>query len=458
MKSAANSPSRTRKSWPWRPLFAGLLLAGAFSYVWIIPLFRPRGAFLWGHYRVKDIYLGIPIALAAVCALIVLLAPQRYRRKIALRLTTVALALLFALALCDVGYAFGVMGAAQENYWLDQAHISRRYSTGDPELGFVRKPFVSWRGYVPDANRVVEYRTDKNGFRNATERQRADIVFIGDSFTEAATVSEKQTFARLVEQSTGLSAINLARGAYGPQQELLVLRRYGLDYEPRFVVWQLFEGNDLADAEAFAQWKKNPRRGATPFRERYFENSLLHEALANTRTLVQRGPMATLHHRDGTSTRVNLRYRYEPDQPATISSAMSETLLAIETGHELCRSRGIQLLLVVVPAMVKVMQPYVSFDHFEDRRVYLPERIPGDKDFTETIKEFCAQIGCTVVDSFDVLREAAAPDNRGLYIPNDEHLDTRGHQVIGSLITGWIQSRLNTGLPQESSLSMAGRQ
>lgn len=458
MRSAVHSPARTQKSWSWFPLLAGLLLAGAFSYVWILPLFRPRGVFLWGHYRVKDIYLGIPIALATFCVLVVLLVPERYKRKIALRLTTVALALVLGLALCDAAYAFGIMGAAQQDYWLDQAHISRRFSTGDPELGFVRKPFVSWRGYVPDANRVVEYRTDKNGFRNATEQQRADIVFIGDSFTEAATVSESQTFARLVEQSTGLSVINLARGAYGPQQELLVLQRYGLDYKPRFVVWQLFEGNDLADAEAFVQWKKNPRHGATPFRERYFENSLLHEALANTRSLAKGGPTATLHHRDGTSTRINLRYRYVPDEPASMPSAMTETLVAIEAGHQLCNSRGIQLLVVVVPAMVKVMQPLLSFDRFEDRSMFLPERIPGDKDFSETVREFCAQIGCTVVDGFDALREAGAANSRGLYIPNDEHLDTRGHQVVGSLITGWIQSRHNTAMPQKSSLSMVGRQ
>ena len=57
--------------------------------------------------------------------------------------------------------------------------------------------------------------------------------------------------------------INLARGAYGPQQELIVLKRYGLAYEPRFVVWQLFEGNDLVDAEAFAEWKKNPEQWST---------------------------------------------------------------------------------------------------------------------------------------------------------------------------------------------------
>lgn len=440
MDLTANSRSRNLKPWAWRSSLGGLLLAGAFVYVWIVPLFRPRGPLLWGHYRLKDIYVGIPVALAAVCVLLVLAVPPRYKRSLSVRLTTLGMALLIALAICDVVYAFGVMGVARPDYWLDQAHISRRYSAADPELGFVRKPFVSWRGYVPEVNRIVQYRTDRNGFRNSTEPQRADIVFIGDSFTESATTPEELTFVRRVTQSTGASAINLARGAYGPQQELIVLKRYGIAYEPRFVVWQLFEGNDLADAEAFAAWKKNPQQVHTSLKDRYFDNSLLNQWLTTTRTEQRVGPMVTVRYQDGTSRRASLRYGYEPDQPSTMISGMRETLNAIEAGQELCRARGIQLLVVVVPTMVRVMQPYISFDRFEDRRDYFPERIPGEKDFSDTVEEFCAQIGCGFVDSFDAMRKASLPDNRGLYIPNDEHLDIRGHEVMTKVITDWLES------------------
>lgn len=441
MDSTANSHSRRTKSWPWRSSIASVLLAAAFGYVWIVPLFSPRGVYLWGHYRLKDIYLGIPLAVASVCVLLVLVAPARYRRSLSLPVTTLGIALLVALAICDAVYAFGIMGIGKPNYWLDQAHISRLYSAADPELGFVRKPAVSWQGYVPDANRFVEYRTDKNGFRNSIELQRADIVFIGDSFTESATVGEEDTYARRVAHSTSLSAINLARGAYGPQQELIVLKRYGFSYEPRFVVWQLFEGNDLLDAEAFVEWKTNPEQIVLPLKDRYLHNSLLQQVLANTRSQEPVGPLATLSYHDGSSRRVSLRYRYEPHQPATKQTGMTETLTAIQTGQELCRSRGIQLLVVVVPTMVRVMQPYISFNNFEERRDYYPERLPGDKDFTETVEEFCSDIGCGFIDGFDVLREASASDNRGLYIPSDEHLDVRGHEVVSKVISGWIQSK-----------------
>jgi hypothetical protein len=211
--NSADSQSRNLKSGLWRSSLAGILLAAAFLYFCILPLFRPRGDFLWGHYRLKDVYIGIPVALIALGAILVLVAPAAYRRSLSLRLTTVLMSLLFALAVCDAGYAFGVMRVGRANFWLDQAHISRRYSTADAELGFVRKPGVSWHGYVPDLNRVVEYRTDENGFRNSTVPQQADIVFIGDSYTEAAQVDESETLVRRVGQLTGLSVVNLGRGA-----------------------------------------------------------------------------------------------------------------------------------------------------------------------------------------------------------------------------------------------------
>ena len=112
MNSSADSQSRNLKYWSWRSSLAGVLLAAAFIYVWILPLFRPRGEFLWGHYRLKDIYVGIPIALITLCVILVLAVPTRYRRSLSLRLTTVAVAATrWRLRFAMLVYAFGVMGA-----------------------------------------------------------------------------------------------------------------------------------------------------------------------------------------------------------------------------------------------------------------------------------------------------------------------------------------------------------
>lgn len=438
--NSADSQSRNLKSRLWSSL-AGVLLAAAFLYFCILPLFRPRGDFLWGHYRLKDIYIGIPLALITLGVIVVLAVPARYRRSLSLRLTTLFMSLLLALGVCDAAFAFGVMGVARANFWLDQGHIPRRYSIADAELGFVRKPGVSWRGYVPELDKIVEYHSDENGFRNSTKQQQADLVFIGDSYTEAAQIDEGNTLVRRVEQLSGLSAVNLARGAYGPQQELIVLQRYGLAYKPRVVVWQLFAGNDLRDAEAFVEWKQNPQRFDTSLTERYFNNSLLKEWLATTRHQEYKGPLVTLRYHDGTERRIRLRYPYEPDQPSTIHRGMTETLSALEAGHKLCESNGIQLLVVVIPTMVRVMAPDIIFDSVEDRMKYFPEARESQKDFSGTIKDFCARIGCTVVDGFEPLRRAAATDNSHLYIPNDEHFDVRGHEVMAQTLVDWLRAK-----------------
>lgn len=441
MYSSANSHSRNLKSQGWLSLLTGVLLTIGFAYFAILPLVRPRGDFLWGHYRLKDVYLGIPLAVAALCATTIVAMPARHRRAFSLRLITVAISVLLVLAVFDVGYAFVVMGILRPNLWLDHAAISRRYSTADSELGFVRKPQISWRRHVPEVNKIIDYRTDENGFRNPTGIERADIVFIGDSYTEAATVAEEDTFVRRVAQLSGLKSVNLGRGAYGPQQEQIVLRRYGLSYQPRVVVWQLFEGNDLVDAELFSKWKQNPDLAPTSLKDRYFNNSLLNHWLTNTRLREREGTMVTLQYPDGSLIRLKLRHRYNPDEPSTVRLGMNETIEAIEAGYQLCQSHGIQLLVVSVPTMVRVLAPYISFDRVEDQLSYLPDGVSGHKDFSGRIAELCARIGCTFIDTFDVLRQASVNGSRTLYIPNDEHLDIEGQHVMAQVIAGWLSSR-----------------
>ena len=426
----------------WRVSLGVILLAAAFIYVWILPAFRPRGPFLWGHYDLKDIYLGIPVGLALLSALPVLAVSGRYKRPLGLRLASISISLMVALFVCDAAYALVVRGVWRANFWLDQGHIARRYSIADDELGFVRKPGVSWRGFVPDVNRTVHYRTDENGFRNPAGVSRADVVLIGDSFTEAASVEENDTFVRRLGAASGLSVANLGRGAYGPQQELIVLQRYGLAYSPRVVVWQLFEGNDLNDARVFAEWKKDPQQEGASLKERYFENSLLAEWTPRMSRPQSSLPDVNLQHSDGTESRITLRYEYDPHAPAKNPLGFAETIQAIEAGYRLCQSKGVKLVVVFVPTMIRVLEPYLTFDRAEDQIRYLPNNVGSEKhDFSGRMAEFCLKLGCPFIDTFKVLRQAASVDTRNLYIPVDEHLDIRGHEVVAQTVGEWLRSQ-----------------
>lgn len=439
MNSSADPQGRKFRPWP-TPL-AGVLLAAAFIYVWIVPLFRPRGHYLWGYYQLTDLYLGLPLALVVMSVIVIKSSPPKYRRKVAVRLVSVLGAALVTVLIVDVTYALIVRGAGNPDFWLDQAHIDRAYNDADDELGFVRKPRISWRGYIKGADRFVDYRTDGNGFRNSSTEQAADVVFIGDSFTEASEVNDDDIFVHRVETATGLSVVNLGRSGYGPQQEFIVLQKYGLTYKPRFVVWQLFEGNDLLEAANYAAWKKNPQFSKVSLVDRYFEHSLVTRVLNKTSVAEDRGSAwFTMKYSDGSAARLPLNFYYDPSQPAKLPVAMAETNRVIGMGHQLSQSHGIQLLLIYIPTMIHVMEPYVTFEREEDQNRYLSGVANnGRQDFSVRVAELCAQVGCTFVDSFAALRQAAATDNRNLYIPRDEHLDVRGHEVIARLVTDWIR-------------------
>ena len=422
-------------------MWSGLIILSiAFFYLWILPLFQPRGDYLWGYYSLKDIYLGIPIGLALICSLLVFAVPRRFKRPLALRLASISISILFALFLADVAYAMMVNGVWHANFWLDQAHLPRRYSTADPELGFIRKPLITWRGYAPGVDSIVDYQTDENGFRNPVGTKRAEIVFIGDSFTEAIQVEERDTFVRRVETISKLTAVNLGRGAYGPQQELIVLRRYGLSYRPRVVIWQLFEGNDLADASVFAKWKKNPEAQVGSFKQRYMENSLLADWIPRVRRPPAHFPVVKFKYTDGTESLISLRYQYDPDAPSKNPEGFAETTKAIETGYQLCQSQGVKLVVVLVQPMLRVLEPYLFFERQEDSARYLPKAGVDVRDFSNRMADFCGQVGCSFVDTYTALRNAAAVDNRNLYVPVDEHLDVTGHEVVAQALMEQLRS------------------
>jgi hypothetical protein len=233
-------------------------------------------------------------------------------------------------------------------------------------------------------------------------------------------------------------------GAYGPQQEAIVLRRYALAYQPRYIVWQIFEGNDLNDAQRFIEWKQDPRPRSS-FLERYLGESLLRSLLVNALDLRSLSrTRATLIHTGGTRERMYLLYARET-APAPRAFAAIET--ALHESRELCDRAGVRLLAVYIPTMVRVLDPYLVFDDPADRARFLPASLDGsEQDFGVRLEQACSRAGCDFIDTTAALQGAAAEDRRGLFLP-DEHLDVRGHEVVAREIVVWLKAR--EGYPSE---------
>jgi hypothetical protein len=410
------------------------LLWLGFFYIWVAPLIEPRGEFGWGHYRKRDIYLGVPIAAVTFGVTLVMAAPAARRRQLSLRLMTGVATALAAIVGADVAFSFGMPPII----WYGERPVPRNQNTPDAELGWVRLPHLRWVGSSPDGTERVLYRTDEHGFRNAPGLRRADIVFIGDSYTEATGVREEETYVGRLGAASGLRVVNLGRSGYGPQQELIVLRRYGLSYQPRMVVWQLFEYNDLMDAEHYKTWRESkgrlPRPSATT---RYSAGSLVNAFMEKT---ARASGAYQLRLSSGEVRPQGLHWTYRPEAPEHFSEGFSLTKQTIKAGYDLCRSRNIELVIMMVPTPVRFLADHLVFGNTSVREEFLPNGGATDsKDFTSQLGRFCRKLGCPLIDLYPALRDRAG--DRPLTFINDGHLTVAGNEVVASELFRWLQSR-----------------
>lgn len=199
------------------------LLWSAAVYLLLLPLCWPRAQYGGGHYRLVDLALGLPVLAAALVATVY----PRYRRA-GLRLATFFLAAGAAALAADGYYLFGYVDVLQPHWWHDERGFSLIGTRADPEFGFVKRPNRRWRMLTG-----AVHHTDARGFRNPPGLRRAEIVFVGDSFTENIAVPEGRTFPALVGRALGVTTANLGVSGYGPQQELRVLQRHAPGYAPQ---------------------------------------------------------------------------------------------------------------------------------------------------------------------------------------------------------------------------------
>jgi hypothetical protein len=418
-----------------RPWFICLFGAAVLAW-WVGPLLWPRGGYA-GHYRYFDLELGVVAAVAWLAVAAVALCPSRLRRAFTIRLVTVLGTLLITASVCDVACVVWAVRVAR--FWYHGLEYAVRDNVPDTVLIWKHRPGLSWHGRkTPDCD-PIDFQTDEQGFRNPPGIRQADIVFVGDSVTEAGEVAEESTFVRKTSDLSGRSAVNLGVFGYGPQQELAVLERYGFAYRPRVVVWELTEWNDLIDAELY-QARNNPDRWRRPSWRKLYENHSPVVRLLATFFPVRRHHLVDFRRSDGQVDRraiwpyVDLTTRH----PA----GLEETRHALATAHDLCRARGIAFVVLLVPDHLRVLAPYLDLKSATERKLYSP---PGGlepvHDLSHAIAAFCRERNCPLIDLADPLRRRAASDNRHLYVKNDTHLGRDGHDEAARAIFGWLSSQ-----------------
>lgn len=421
---------------------AASVVSAACAAAWMVPIFGRDGGF-FGHYTFGQLVLGTVLLWASGALWHQFAVNPARRRRIAFRWAGVGVGLATGVVLVEVVYVAVRPDPVNPFYRVDP-----RWNLADDELGFVRKPNLRWEGRsydAPGAHHVV-YRTDANGFRNSPEIRRADIAFIGDSFTEAGNVREEDTFVRRVGRELNRTCVNLGRSYYGPQQELAVLRRYALHYEPKDIVWVLFEGNDLIDAERYRQGHvQGVDDGIAAPRAGWVESLLswrllrrFREAPTANRDGVE--PLWFLAGPDGAQQRVDFALTYVPGAVTLMPMAWEDTKACIAGGLKLCRERGIKLTVAILPIKFRVYGPFVRVVTEQGEFVGpKPEDLTRGDDLGPALARFCGEIGCRLVDPQGALLAAAGRGERVYSLRYDTHLDVAGHRIVAEEIAALLR-------------------
>jgi len=232
--------------------------------------------------------------------------------------------------------------------------------------------------WLRDAGRPRVYRSDRDydrdGFRNLRDVDKADVIVLGDSFIEGAHVTADELItARLAGELGGdKTVVNLGQAGYGPEQELHVLRRFGIARRPSVCVWAFYEGNDLADIDDYETQRERLEeclrtgRGLSPsILERSFTTNALGFVLRTWIDPLPRRP-ASQHRgwfRNDRGERLPLYFASgDYRRPANSSGPLDRLREVVQEAHSLCRNRGITLVVMFIPTKLRVYRESCAFE------------------------------------------------------------------------------------------------
>jgi len=273
------------------------------------------------------------------------------------------------------------------------------------------------------------------------------ILIFGDSILMSLNLPLENTIPRFLQMDLGRSyqIFNMGVHGYGPDQELLRLRKEGFSLEPDLVLLVLYPANDFNDLyknrliyeneNGALQWsRKNP----------------LSEMLPALRLwLLVRGAISGRYLDKTKEMDLFVRMfqdRYDVDLTLAPSSASSDTKtklmqLVLRNWKQDLETKGIPFGVIIVPS-VESIQDHVPLEK---------AGIPPDQYFT---LEKLAEQACAVerIPLLDLTDPFLSSSEKTLYDSVDRHLNATGCRYAASLIKPFLLSRLknNQALPNNS--------
>lgn len=421
---------------------------------WFLPGQKP-GAVL-GRLSYLQFWTATLLTGVALSLVTVLLVSRTRRRRVAFQMCALWLGILVASVLAECAAWFLPVRDLMDNPWY---LLAPGGTSPSKRLPFERPAHLSWtglsRGDLALLNgdndpyaREVSFKTDGEGFRNPKVLQEADIVIIGDSYTEAGNVPEAEIYPTLVGKKLRLVVDNLGRAGYTTPTELIVLKRYGLKCSPKLVIWQLAEANDLVEVLTYQHWVARGRR-------RYFAARLGPEqrrrlawqrrsptyrvfSLLRKPTLNPRLFSGNFQGSEDHEQPVRFLYSSGLDKAAVGNPGWGGLTNALAKGIELCRSNQIQVLVVLIPDKFRVLRDCTRFTPALARKLAQLPGLTAKPSFGTMVEAFCAAQQVPFVDATKRLQRQAEQGEL-VYRAFDTHLSAAGHRAVADLIVETVR-------------------
>jgi len=299
------------------------------------------------------------------------------------------------------------------------------------------------------------------------------ILMLGDSFTEAQEVDEKQTSHQILEDTLNTSApvdtkfevISAGIAAWGPAQELMYFRSEGYMYNPDLVLALWVPANDLLDilpdyrlthagincyAPYFAicdeqfdsrVWFSAP--GVSPIWERCSESkkmlaSGLNYLYFNSRLYQHLEPlfMKNSHRIEYSHPFAPWFDRYKTDEVLNYAYQLTDQIYA-QLAKE-ASENGTKIVLVIVPPKQAI---------YADVQSDFYQQLPPDwQDINSTLPnqtftELMTAREIPVLDLHPHFVERIRQNGEPLYWQVNSHWNVTGNRVVGEVIASWLIER-----------------
>lgn len=317
-----------------------------------------------------------------------------------------------------------------------------------PNLPYMRKANISWEGLAhgdlailngdrdPYASPVL-YQTDKNGFRNHRDISQADIVAIGDSYTEAGILNEEDSYIYQLGELTGLRTKNLGVSGYCTPYESIIMGEYGLGLKPNVVILQVSESNDLYENLEYYEWVNagKPPRNIDPAKLKTID---LWKLRSPTYRLYQMAFPLELNDfkLQGTFTDVAsrsylMRFANAPGKAMMPKGNVGWEIMigSIARISEVCKENKINLVVLHIPDKINVYRDLVSLEPQAKEILADYPPIPKEEQLSFYLQGLCEELQVYYMDAGPALRLKAKAKQLA-YLPMDTHLSALGHEVI----------------------------